>query len=63
MGNVGSSDSVYLTPNRKEFMNVMTEMRLEIWLIVAVIKKKIGNVIQSRKLPVEIWQQIEMKEV
>lgn len=49
--------------DRDEFYNIMTNMRLNVWLLVAMLKKKLGSVINPRNLPSGIWQSAQEKEI
>lgn len=42
------------SPHSKKFMEEMTEMRLSIWVLVAVLQKKIGSIINPSNLPPSI---------
>lgn len=42
----------------KQFLQLMTDMRLSVWVLVAFIKKKLGPVVTPRNLPSEIWTQV-----
>jgi hypothetical protein len=41
---------------RDRFYFLMTDMRLNVWLLVAMLKKKLGSILNPRNLPNEIWQ-------
>ena len=41
---------------RDAFYFLMTDMRLNVWLLVAMLKKKLGSIVNPRNLPDEIWQ-------
>ena len=45
------------------FFNLATEMRLKVWLLVAVLKKKTGGLLQPRNLPIELWSYVVTQEV
>jgi hypothetical protein len=49
--------------NRDKFYNVMTDMRLKVWLLVAMLKKKLGSVLNPRNLPVEIWKSVRERDI
>jgi hypothetical protein len=51
------------SPDRVKFMMVMTDMRLNVWLLVAALKKKLGSVIQPRNLPTDIAAMVAAGEV
>lgn len=51
------------SPGAKEFMRVMTDMRLAVWVLVAFLKKKLGSVIAPRNLPPELWDLVSEAEV
>lgn len=51
------------SPDRVKFMMVMTEMRLETWLLVAALKRKLGSVIQPRNLPIDLDNLVQAGEV
>lgn len=53
----------YGTPEGKEFMLVMTDMRLAVWILVAFLRKKLGSVIVPRNLPPELWTIVSALEV
>jgi len=48
---------------RDAFYFLMTDMRLNVWLLVALLKKKLGSILNPRNLPDEIWQTISGKEI
>jgi hypothetical protein len=45
--------------DRDEFYSIMTNMRLKVWLLVAMLKNKVGSVISPRNLPSEIWRSVK----
>jgi hypothetical protein len=47
----------------KQFFLLMTDMRLQVWLLVAMLKKKLGSIINPRNLPPEIWESVSAKKV
>jgi hypothetical protein len=49
--------------DRAEFYNIMTNMRLKVWLLVAMLKKKLGSVVNPRNLPSEIWMSVRDEEI
>lgn len=49
--------------HHKKFFLLMTDMRLQVWLLVGMLKKKFGSIINPRNLPPEIWQSVSKKEV
>jgi hypothetical protein len=50
-------------PVRNHFYSLMTDMRLNVWTLVAMLKKKLTSVLNPRNLPHEIWQSVSDKEV
>ena len=48
---------------RDAFYFLMTDMRLKVWLLVAMLKKNLGSIINPRNLPEEIWQIVAAKEI
>lgn len=44
--------------NYLPFINVITNMRLRIWALVAILRKKIGAIISPRNMPQEILSQV-----
>ena len=58
--NAGGDD---WSPERVKFMMIMTEMRLDTWLLVATLKKKLGSVIQPRNLPIDLDNLVQSSEV
>ena len=48
---------------RDRFYLLMTDMRLNVWLLVAMLKKKLGSILNPRNLPHEIWQSVSDKEI
>jgi len=40
------------------FIDVMTNMRLKIWALVAVLREKVGSIINTRNMPNEILTQV-----
>lgn len=51
------------SPMFTKFIIQMTDMRLKIWLLVAFLRKKVGDVIQPRNLPNEIWLQAQSSDI
>lgn len=51
------------TNDRDEFYNILTNMRLNIWLLVALLKKKFGSVLSPRNLPTEIWNSVKVRDI
>jgi hypothetical protein len=51
------------SPYSTNFMEVMTEMRLSVWVLVAVLQKKLGAVINPSHLPLLIKERIADAEV
>ncbi len=51
------------SPDSSMFMQVMTEMRLSVWVLVAVLQKKLGEVISPTHLPLSIKRKVENAEV
>ena len=45
------------------FIDVITNMRLKVWALVAVLKKKVGSIINPRNMPPEIFEQAEASEL
>jgi hypothetical protein len=45
------------------FYLLMTDMRLKVWLLVAMLKKKLGSIINPRNLPSELWQAVSASDV
>jgi hypothetical protein len=48
---------------RDRFYFLMTDMRLNVWLLVAMLKKKLGSILNPRNLPNEIWQSVSDGEI
>jgi hypothetical protein len=48
---------------RDRFYSLMTDMRLNVWLLVAMLKKKLGPILNPRNLPDEIWQAVSGKDI
>jgi hypothetical protein len=48
---------------RDHFYFLMAEMRLNVWLLVAMLKKKLGSILNPRNLPEEIWQAVSSKDI
>jgi hypothetical protein len=38
-------------------------MQLTVWLLVAMLKKKLGSVLSPRNLPKEIWQAVSNEKI
>lgn len=51
------------SPHTRKFMEILTEMRLSVWVLVAVLKKKLGAVINPSHLPSSIWLKVSKVEV
>ena len=51
------------SPHTKTFFEVMTEMRLSVWVLVAVLQKKLGSVINPSHLPASIQLIVQKEEV
>ena len=51
------------TKDGKRFYLLMADMRLSVWLLVAMIKKKIGSAINPHNLPAEIWQGVTKNDI
>lgn len=51
------------SPYSKKFMEEMTEMRLAVWVLVAVLQKKLGAVISPSRLPPSIQLIVSKAEV
>ncbi|WP_395685341.1 hypothetical protein [Caenimonas koreensis] len=51
------------SPDSREFMSVMTDMRLTVWVLVAVLQRKLGGVISPSHLPIPIALAVERAEV
>jgi hypothetical protein len=45
------------------FFDLMTDMRLKVWWLVAALKKKLGVIINPRNLPSEIWENVSNKRI
>jgi hypothetical protein len=45
--------------NYDKFLNVITDMRLKVWSLVAILKDKVGAVVNPRNMPVEIENQVQ----
>ena len=58
-----SGDPDFFSPDHREFINLITEMRLKVWQIVALLAEKLGSVIQVRNLPDEILHQVRDSEI
>jgi hypothetical protein len=48
---------------RDQFYFLMTDMRLNVWLLVAMLKEKLGSILNPRNLPDEIWQAVSGKDI
>jgi hypothetical protein len=44
--------------NYDEFLDVITDMRLKAWSLVAILKDKVGAIVNPRNMPVEIANQV-----
>lgn len=51
------------SPDSTKFMDVMTEMRLSVWVLVAMLQKKLGGVIAPTHLPPSIALAVSRAEV
>ncbi len=51
------------SPAGVSFYSLMSDMRLRVWLLVAMLKKKLGSVVNPRNLPSEIWQSVSDNEI
>lgn len=51
------------SPHSKKFMEEMTEMRLSVWILVAVLQKKLGSIINPSRLPPSIQLIVSRAEV
>ncbi len=60
---LNAADLSWADPNYREFLFLMTDMRIKVWLHVAVVKKKLGGIIQPRNLPTELWNYLDGVEV
>jgi hypothetical protein len=49
--------------NYFDFLDVITNMRLKVWALVAIMKKKVGSIINPRNMPSEIINQVEESEL
>jgi hypothetical protein len=45
------------------FIDVITNMRLKVWALVAVLKEKVGSIINPRNMPSEILSQVNENEL
>ena len=45
------------------FIDVITNMRLKVWALVAVLKEKVGSIINPRNMPSEILSQVGENEL
>jgi len=45
------------------FFSLRTDMRLKVWQLVAILKKKLGSIINPRNLPPEIWEAVSSRKV
>lgn len=53
-------DSIHMGGhNYDEFLDVITDMRLKVWSLVAILKGKVGAVVNPRNMPTEIESQIQ----
>lgn len=50
-------------PDRMEFYSLMADMRLKVWLLVAMLREKLGSIINPRNLPSEILQSVSGKRI
>jgi hypothetical protein len=41
----------------------MTDKRLNVWLLVALLKKKLGSILNPRNLPDEIWRAVSGEDI
>ncbi len=51
--NVSMGDNQYFL-----FIDVITNMRLKVWVLVAVLREKVGSIINPRNMPAEIQSQV-----
>lgn len=56
-------DELRSWPDQREFFSLMTDMRLKVWLLVAMLKEKLGSIINPRNLPPEILLSISGKRI
>ena len=49
--------------NHMEFFSLMADMRLKVWLSVAMLKKKLVSLINPRNLPTELWVLVSGKRI
>ena len=49
--------------DRDVFYTQMAEMRLQVWLLVAMLKKKLSSIINPRNLPAELWLAVSVDDV
>ncbi|WP_290654109.1 hypothetical protein [Idiomarina sp.] len=49
--------------NYDEFLDVITDMRLKAWSLVAILKEKVGSVVTPRNMPAEIEAQVQLTEL
>lgn len=49
--------------NQMEFFSLMADMRLKVWLLVAMLKERLGSIINPRNLPPEILRSVSGKRV
>lgn len=47
----------------EEFLDVITNMRLKTWSLVAILKDKVGAIVNPRNMPVEIEGQVQRTEL
>ncbi|MBS3667071.1 hypothetical protein [Vreelandella boliviensis] len=45
------------------FVNVVTNMRLKVWTLIAILQQKVGSIINPRNMPAEIVLQVGENEL
>ena len=51
------------SPNSRKFFEELTEMRLAVWVLVAVLQKKLGTIISPSRLPLSIKSSVSKATV
>ena len=51
------------TEEGRRFYRLLTDMRLNVWLLIAMIKKKIGSTVNPRNMPAEILEEVAKNEI
>lgn len=51
------------SPDARKFMDVLAEMRLAVWVLVAVLQRKLGGIIAPTHLPVSLALAVERAQV